>query len=150
MFGFPRRYSCKESICQCRRHKRHRFDPCVGKILWSRKWQPNPVSLPEKFHGQRSLVGYSPWGCKESDTPEHSRIICLAEDIQNSNGLKKKDWENKINNKLIMEISEIIQGTGNNLKTKCIIDCQRFLKRYCYWFNLIIYENWEKECILKN
>ena len=70
--------------------------------------------------------------------------------IQNSNGLKKKDWENKINNKLIMEISEIIQGTGNNLKTKCIIDCQRFLKRYCYWFNLIIYENWEKECILKN
>ena len=33
----------------------------VGKILWSRKWQPTPVFLPGKFHGQRSLVGYSPW-----------------------------------------------------------------------------------------
>ena len=40
----------------------------VGKISWNRKWQPTPVSLPEKSHGQRSLVGYSPWGCKELDT----------------------------------------------------------------------------------
>ena len=36
----------------------------MGKILWRRKWQPAPVSLPEKSHGQRSLEGYSPWGCK--------------------------------------------------------------------------------------
>ena len=36
------------------------FDPWVGKIPWSRKWQPTPVFLPGKFHGQRSLVGYSP------------------------------------------------------------------------------------------
>ena len=35
-----------------------------------RKWQPTPVFLPEKLHGQRSLVAYSPWGCKESDTTE--------------------------------------------------------------------------------
>ena len=42
--------------------KRHRFDRWVTKIPWSRKWQPNPVFLPEKFHGQRSMVGYSPWG----------------------------------------------------------------------------------------
>ena len=49
-----------------------------------------------------------------------------------------------------MEISEIIQGTGNNLKTKCKIDFQRFLKRYCYWFNLTVYGNGEKECILRN
>ena len=34
----------------------------VGNILWSRKWQPTPVFLPGKFHAQRSLVGYSPWG----------------------------------------------------------------------------------------
>ena len=34
---------------------------------WRRKWQPTPVLLPGKFQGQRSLVGYSPWGCKESD-----------------------------------------------------------------------------------
>ena len=35
-----------------------------------RKWQPTPVLLPRKFHGWRSLVGYSPRGCKESDTTE--------------------------------------------------------------------------------
>ena len=36
-----------------------------------RKWQSTPVFLPGKFHGQRSLAGYSPWGCKELDTTEH-------------------------------------------------------------------------------
>ena len=41
-----------------------------GKIPWRRKWQPIPVFLPEESHGQRSLMDYSPWGCKESDTPE--------------------------------------------------------------------------------
>ena len=41
-----------------------------GKIPWRRKWQPTPVLLPRKFHGWRSLVGYSPWGLKESDTTE--------------------------------------------------------------------------------
>ena len=44
--------------------------PWVGKIPWRRKLQLTPVFLPGKFHGQRSLVGYSPWGCKESDTTE--------------------------------------------------------------------------------
>ena len=42
------------------------------EVPWRRKWQSNPVLLPRKSHGQRSLVGYSPWGCKESDTPERS------------------------------------------------------------------------------
>ena len=46
------------------------FDPWVGKIPWVRKWQPPPVFLPGKSHGQRSLAGYSPWGCKESDMTE--------------------------------------------------------------------------------
>ena len=50
----------KESACQSRRG----FDPLVGKIPWRRKWQPTPVFLPGKSHGQRSLVGYSPWGRK--------------------------------------------------------------------------------------
>ena len=47
----------KESACQC---KISRFDPWVGKISWRRKWQPTPVFLPGKSHGQRSLAGYSP------------------------------------------------------------------------------------------
>jgi len=55
----------KEYASQCRRC---RLDPWVGKIPWRRKWQPTPVFLPGKSHGQRSLAGYSPWGCKELDT----------------------------------------------------------------------------------
>ena len=47
---------------------RHRFNPWVGKILWRKEWLPTPVFLPGESHGQGSLVGYSPCGCKESDT----------------------------------------------------------------------------------
>ena len=43
------------------------FDPWVEKILWRREWLPTPVFCPEEFHQERSLVGNSPWGCKESD-----------------------------------------------------------------------------------
>ena len=42
------------------------FDPWVGKIPWRRSWQPMPVFLPGESHGERSLVGHSPSGCKES------------------------------------------------------------------------------------
>ena len=42
------------------------------EVPWRRKWQSIPVLLPGKSHGQRSLVGYSPWGLKESDTTERS------------------------------------------------------------------------------
>ena len=55
---------------QCSRFKRRRFNPWVGKIPWRRAWQFTPVFLPGESHGQRSLVGYSPWGCKESDSTE--------------------------------------------------------------------------------
>ena len=44
-----------------------RFDPWVEKILWRRTWLPTPVFLPGESYGQRSLVGYSPWGHIESD-----------------------------------------------------------------------------------
>ena len=47
--------SGKEPACQCRRHKRCRFDPWVRKIPWRRKWQPTPVFLPGETHGQASL-----------------------------------------------------------------------------------------------
>ena len=64
---FPHGSSGKESTCQCRSP---RFNPWVRKIPWRRKWQPAPVMLPGKIHGQRSLVGYSSWGHKESDMTE--------------------------------------------------------------------------------
>ena len=66
--------SGKEPACQGRRCKRCRFESWVGKILWRRKWQPTPVFLLGKFHGQRSLAGYSPRGHKESDTTEVTGI----------------------------------------------------------------------------
>ena len=72
--GLPRWHSGKESACQCRRCRRCRFHPWVRKIPWIRKRQPPPVFLAGKFHGQRSLVGYSPWGYKESDIAEHTHI----------------------------------------------------------------------------
>ena len=50
--------------------KRCGFDPWVRKIPWRREWQPTPVFLPGKSHGQRSLVGYSSWRGKESDATE--------------------------------------------------------------------------------
>ena len=46
------------------------FDPWARKISWRREWQPTPGFWPGESHGQRSLAGYSPWGCKESDTTE--------------------------------------------------------------------------------
>ena len=49
----------------CRKCKRHGFDTWVGKIPWRRAWQPTPV-----FHGQGSLVGYGPEGCKGLDMTE--------------------------------------------------------------------------------
>ena len=47
----------KESACQCGSHRRHSFDPWIGNVPWSRKWQPTPVLLLGKSHGPRSLAG---------------------------------------------------------------------------------------------
>ena len=60
--GFPRDSVVKESTCQCKRWKRLRFDPWVGKISWRRKWRPTAIVFPGKFHGQRRLSsGLSKW-----------------------------------------------------------------------------------------
>ena len=66
-WGFPGGSEGKSICLQCRRPG---FDPWVRKIPWRRKWQPTPVLLPGKSHGQRSLVDYGPWDRKESDTTE--------------------------------------------------------------------------------
>ena len=75
---FPRWLSGKESICQCRRHK---LNPWIGKIPWRRKWQTTPVFLPGESHRQRSLVGYSPWGCNHSDMTEHTGTSSRTKDF---------------------------------------------------------------------
>ena len=65
--GFPSSSEVKASACSA-------GDlgsvPGLGRFPWRRKWQPTPVFLPGESHGGRSLAGYSPWGCKESDTTE--------------------------------------------------------------------------------
>ena len=69
-WGLPMLCSGKQSTCQCKRCKRCGSSSWVRKIPWIRKWQPATVCLPGKFYGERSLAGYSPWGCKESDMTE--------------------------------------------------------------------------------
>ena len=71
----------KDFNCQCRRC---RFHPWVGKILWRRKWQPTPVFLPRKSHGQRCLVGGSPWGHEKSDMTDHAHTHYSYQTMNNS------------------------------------------------------------------
>ena len=73
MYSFPGSSAGKESTCNAGKTRDCGFNPCVGKIPGRRKgdsfpekessWDSFPVFLPEKSHGQRSLVGYSPKGC---------------------------------------------------------------------------------------
>ena len=65
----------KESACQ---YRRYGFDPRVRKIPWRRAWQPTPVFLPGKFHGQRSLADYSLLGHKEPDPTEQLHFHFLT------------------------------------------------------------------------
>ena len=64
--------SGKEPACQCRGCKSCGFSPWVRKIPWRRTWQLTPVFLPGESHGQRSLEGCSPRGCRESDVTQHA------------------------------------------------------------------------------
>ena len=84
------------------------FDPWVGKIPWNRKWQLTPVFLPGKAPGQRSKVGYSPWGCKESDTTEHTHtqgdlgLICVTVGIVQTRGQTAELTASNINEKSLL------------------------------------------------
>ena len=75
IWASPGGTSSKEPACQCRRRKKPGFDPWVGKMPWRRAWQPTPVFLPGESHGQRSLVGCSPWGREESDMTERRSAV---------------------------------------------------------------------------
>ena len=69
-WGIPDGASGKEPACQCKRHKRHMFNPWVGVIPWRRAWQPTPVFLPGRSREQRSLVSYGPQDLEELNTTE--------------------------------------------------------------------------------
>ena len=72
---FPGEASGKEPACQCRRRRRRRFNPHLGKIPWRRAWQPTPVFLPGESLGQRSQVGYGPQGHKKLDMTEATEYV---------------------------------------------------------------------------
>ena len=73
------------------------------QTYWRRKWLPTPVFLPGQFHGQRSLVGYSPWGCKESNMTEQlthththtGQRPCQHEDTEEGDGAEAKECQNR-------------------------------------------------------
>ena len=74
--GLPCWLSGEEPTCQCRRHRRCSSIPGSERPPGGGKWQPSIVFLPGKFHGQRSLLGYSPWGPKELDMTEATQHAC--------------------------------------------------------------------------
>ena len=65
------------------------FSPWVGKIPWKREWQPTPVFLLGESHKPRSLVGCSPWGCKELD---------MTEQLTHSTGEKWREFPGQLSN----------------------------------------------------
>ena len=96
--GFSGGSDGKNVYLQCGRPG---FNSWVRKIPWRRKWQPTPVLLPGKFHGWRSLVGYSQWGCKESDTTEQFHfhfskslwMVIVAMKLKDTCSLEGKLWQ---------------------------------------------------------
>ena len=101
--GFPG--GLAEVYLQCRRCKRRRFNPWVGKIPWRRAWQPTPVFLPGESHGQGSFTDYSPWSRKESDTTEVTEHPCksqksLREFPDLCQGSSRKSWNKKESSKI--------------------------------------------------
>ena len=74
-WGFPGGSDSKESSCNARRLG---FDPWVGKISWRRGWLPTPVFLPGEFHGQRSLVVYSPRGQTKRATNTFTFFLIIS------------------------------------------------------------------------
>ena len=137
-------FSCgsagKEPTCQSRRCKRCGFDPWVRRIPWNRKWQLTPVFLPGKFLGQRSLGGYSPWGCKESDMTEQThtwhkveillivRYILLSEQLKIHTVLRIR-WNS------IQRVVITVAGTWATSVCVCL----------CVWCACVQKEKWERE-----
>ena len=108
-----------QSTCQCRRHKWPRFDPWVRKIPWRRKWQLAPVFLPGELHGHRSLKGYSPGGCKESDTTEctHTHTYNVMKHPWNPNSVGFGGFPGGLNTSTYWE-SEACQLHGD--RSSCV------------------------------
>ena len=74
--GFPGGASGKEPTCQCKKYKRHGFDPWVSKIPWRRVWQPTPVVLPEESPGTEEPGGLQYIGLQRVEH-DLSNLACV-------------------------------------------------------------------------
>ena len=72
--------------------KLHLYIIREGKIPWSRAWQPTPVFSPGESHGQRSLAGYRPRGCEESDTTERLGTAQLVAQMERNLSAMQETW----------------------------------------------------------
>ena len=71
--------------------------PPGGKMPWRKKWQPTPVFLPRKAHGQRSRGSYRPWGCKKLDRTEQlSTHLYDTKSLSDRQGKRKRDKNRKL------------------------------------------------------
>ena len=106
---------------------------------WRRQWQPTPVPLPGKSHGQRSLVGCSPWGCCELDTTErlhfHFSLSCIGEG--NGNPLQCSCLENpRDRGAWWVSISGVTQSRTWLKQLSSSSSISRFLQFYYDIYNL--------------
>ena len=115
--------------------------PVNGSVLdqtrmedWRREWQRTPVFLPGKFHGQRSLAGYSPWCCKESDTTERLHFP------DSSDGKESACNVGELGS--IPELGRSPgEGNGNLLQYSCL---ENSMDRGTWWETRVQSLNWEE------
>ena len=117
---FPSGSDGKESACNAMRPG---FSPWVEKIPWRREWQPTPVFSPGEAHGQRSLVEYNPWGCKELDTNEWLTLSQSWGKTQIPFSLRKLPFEREcLGNTPVFDLaarihSRVGRGVGGHIST---------------------------------
>ena len=97
--------------------RRHRFHLWVGKILLRRAGQPIPVFLPGESHGQRSLEGYTPWGCKESDTDTTKSTSRAPKSGERTDGAVQQKTVKREG--MHLKGTQTSQGSKNPLRREC-------------------------------
>ena len=120
-----------------------KFDLWFGKIPWRRKWQPTPVFLPGKSHGQRSLVGFSPWGRKRvghnlMNKPQHACMPKIPCSLASVNGSEGSSMQNKSVTRLDPSQHPLFPGSGFHISS-VLLFCSNFgtdqlsVSHICWW-----------------
>ena len=93
-------------------------------ILGGSKWQSTPILLPGKSHGQRSLVGYSPWGREELDTTEQLHSFKITANGESSHEIKRHLL---LGRKVMTSLDSILKSRDITLSTKvCLVKAMVF------------------------